>query len=83
MWNYRIVAVAKVTASENTGGVGGDRLAHDHRRAAPGTLGVVAQVAFAGQPALRHVGRVGTEIEAMLEGLVAQVEGLEKMGKQL
>ena len=48
MRDHRIVPVAEVAAGENAGGVGGDRLAHDHRRAAPGTLAVVAQVAFPG-----------------------------------
>ena len=57
-------------------------LADDHGRAAPGTLGVVAQVAFTGQPAVGHVGGVGAEIEPMLEGLVAQAQGLEQVRKQ-
>lgn len=83
MRDHRIVPVAEVAAGENAGGVNGDRLAHDHRRPAPGTFAVVPQVAFARQPVFGHVGRVGAEIEPVAKCFVAQAQGLEKMGEQL
>jgi hypothetical protein len=80
--NHCVVRVAKVATGEDAGGVGGDRLADDHRGAAPGALGVIAQVALTGQAGLCHVGGVGAEIEPVLEGLVTQIQGREQMGKQ-
>ena len=77
--DHRVVAVAEVAAGQDRGAVDRHRLDHDHRRPAPRPLEVVAEVPFGGKPLGAHVGRVGAEVEAMLERLRADPDGAEEV----
>ena len=78
-----VVFMAEVAACQHSGAVRWRRLDDDHRRAAAGALTVIGEVALGGQAVLAHVGGVCAEHDAVLERLVAQLEGCEQVRKLL
>ena len=77
--DHRVVAVAEVAPGEDRGAVDRHRLDHDHRRPAPRAFEVVTEVTFGGKALGAHVGRVGAEVEAMLERLRADPDRAEEV----
>ena len=80
--DHGVVAVAEVAAGEDRGAVHRHRLDHDHRGPADGALQVVAEVALGGQALRAHVGGMGAEVQAVLEGLRADPDRAEEVGER-
>ena len=74
--DHGVVAGEEVASGEHRGGVHRHGLHHNHRRATPGALEVVAEVPSCGQTQLRHVGRMRTEHDAVAQREVAQLQRL-------
>ncbi len=63
--------MAEIAAGQHRGAVNRHRLDHDHGGAADGALLVIGAMALAREAALRHVGGVGAEDDAVGKSLVA------------
>ena len=79
----RIVLGAEIAAGQDAGLMHRRGLDDDHGRPTARPLAVIAEMALRGQALDAHIRRMGAEDEAMLQGLVAQLQGLEEMGEGL
>jgi hypothetical protein len=79
VWNYRVVAVQKITPGQDRGRVYRHRLDHDHRRAADGTLFVISAVAFSRQTLLGHIGGMRTKNNSIIQRFVTQGDWLKNI----
>ena len=78
----RVVVDQEVAPGQHAGGVGGDGLDDDHRRAAERPLAVVGEVAVAGSPTLGHVRGVGAERDPRCQRPVPEGERREDVGER-
>ena len=79
VWDYRVVAVQKITAGQDRGRVYRHRLDHNHCRAADGAFFVISAVAFSWQPLLRHIGGMCTKNNSIIQRFVTQGDWLKNI----
>ena len=75
----RVIIMAEITPRQHSCAVNGYRLHNNHACAAAGTFGVIAEMAFSGQPVLGHVGGVGAENYPVFQGFTPNCEWLCQM----
>ena len=83
MGNDRVAFGQEIAPGQHRGLMDRRGLDDDHRRAAAGPLAVIAEVALRRQPLDAHIGGMGAEVEAVLQRLVAQLQGLEEVRESL
>jgi hypothetical protein len=80
--DHRVVIGAEVAAGEHRRRVDRHRLDDDHRRAADRPLEIVGAVLLARQAIARHVGRVGTEHDAVLQPPRSKLKRCEEVAER-
>lgn len=77
--NHRVVVMAEITPRQPRRRMDRHGLDHDHRSAAACPLQIIAQMARARQPVLRHIRRMRSKIHPVFQRLVANFQRFEQL----
>ena len=80
--DHRVGRGQEIPPCQHSAGMHRHRLHHDHRRTAARPFAVVTQMPRPRQPAFGHIGGMGAKGDAVAQGLAAQVQRLEQVGKR-